>query len=189
MATCIASEASKCSKDSGGGCHSCCTKTLCPAEKRRMALSELCNQNSNCSGEACKLSVCSIFRSSNSCDKRHELCPSAVRCCKNICGPLSQSPCGYFYASSIFNKCRFKNTFRPTCLRTGCTNYMAVNPRMRGLGKKISSNTLHTVESVNDLRAWSVCKDDQRRYFMEKMFPSEPSDVSMLMCSLKWEQF
>lgn len=39
----------------------------------------------------------------------------------------------------------------------------------QGLRRRLSTNTLHGMRSVGDLRAWSLCNEDQRRYFLEKM--------------------
>jgi hypothetical protein len=43
--------------------------------------------------------------------------------------------------------------------------------KVKGLGKKISNSTLHGVDSINDLRSWSNCKDDRRKQFLEFMNP------------------
>lgn len=76
------------------------------------------------------------------------------------------SPCGFFSSNSSFKGCGLgfcpsnpSGKKRPT--------------KTKGLGKKISSSTLHSIESVNDLRAWGICKEDKRNHFLELMNPDE----------------
>lgn len=37
------------------------------------------------------------------------------------------------------------------------------------LSKKLSSNTLHTIESLVDIRSWCSCEIERRQYYMEEL--------------------
>lgn len=41
--------------------------------------------------------------------------------------------------------------------------------KKKNLVRKISTNTLHGVDSVNDLRSWSLNKEERRKHYLEQM--------------------
>lgn len=78
--------------------------------------------------------------------------------------------CSWFASRMYHNLCK-----RQCCCKTNCwfSNEKKVckcqNKDSDVLPRRLSTNTLHGVRSVNDLRAWSPCCSEQRRYFFEKM--------------------
>ncbi|CAL8072933.1 unnamed protein product [Orchesella dallaii] len=92
------------------------------------------------------------------------------RCCPY--GDM-QFPCSWFASPKYFHMCTTRRCCKSVCLfhddRKVCK---CVGSKCNELGPRVSSNTLHGVRSVNDLRSWSVCCEDQRRYFLEQMLKS-----------------
>ncbi|ODN05467.1 hypothetical protein Ocin01_01195 [Orchesella cincta] len=95
---------------------------------------------------------------------------SESRCCPY--GDM-QFPCSWFASPKYFHLCSTRRCCKSVCVfhdeRKVC---QCVGSKCNELGPRVSSNTLHGVRSVNDLRSWSVCCEDQRRYFLEQMLKS-----------------
>ena len=141
------------------------------------------------SSTSCAPAANPCAQSSNAC------CPKAAKVCcpktqTKVCPPIPKTVCpkpchvpkpgeckkgaGPSLARTNFE--RLRQLSRPYPHRLSNTGELTGNPRRKGLGKRISTNTMHGVNSVNDLRAWGQSVEDRRRHFLEKMFQVQNGD-------------
>ena len=127
----------------------------------------------NSGNESCRADLCKIVAPTET-TFGNDVCTDEI-------SMSEPSPCGWFQPQ-LFANCAARKC-RPLCHYSSGQGYLMSKPKRPGVHKKISSNTLHGIDSVNDLRSWSNCKDDRRKYFLEKMFPDGAfPDVFAFIC-------
>ncbi len=79
---------------------------------------------------------------------------------ENCLGTLRGAGIPNRYASSLFQ------SLNGGCIKRFCDGS---SKRSKKLKKKLSTNTLHTADSLVDLRSWCSCEIQRRQYFMESI--------------------